>query len=592
MRPGLKILALAVALVCAHALMSGQPPSILAELPLAARGVLALMLLALGLRAFAGVVEKPGLPQAATHRRPGWIDHAAAAATLLSLHFAFLWLLGAAPPLIERLGIAAEPWLRPEQAVKRAEIQAAAAAEANPSGDLLWQDRRSRSLPPRTNLRLGSRPEVFLRFDSPQDAATIIGRSAYLSAFALTKYEEDRWTTQATSPTPLVANNAGLSRFPTPAARIDVRRIVHDVFHGPNPSGQNVLIALQGIEWAEIEPLENFGDGFTMLPAGSASDTGYQYRAASRPLVLADLPGDLPIVAEENVSPDLLDIPQDDRISEFLVAQARGIVGDTPTAANLVALEQWLQNAFDYSLETTNPLGLDPMENFLFAERRGHCEHFAMTGALMMRALGIPSRLAYGWAGGTWYETSQLMVFRSREAHAWTEFWLPDHGWIIMDPTPPGDVHGTRSRIAPPEERPPDPEVEFMDHEETTANVRLDRAALGLFGIFAIPALAMLLLRRRRLARSGALAHAHAPGNHTPGYLGAWSTACPPRQPGETLRQQIRRLETPPPFAIQLLEYHYRVRYHHGGPDPLAERRFERDIRAWQRERETRHSGE
>lgn len=592
MRPGLKILSLAVALVCAHALMRGQPPSVVAGLPLAARGVLALVLLTLGLRAFSGAGKKPDLPQAASRRRPGWIDHCAAAATLLALHFAFLWLLGAAPPVIERLGIAAEPWLRPEQAVKRAEIEAAAAADATPSGDLLWQDRRSRSLPPRTNLRLGNRPEVFLRFDSPQDAATIIGRSAYLSAFALTKYENGRWTTLATTPTRVDASNAGVSRFPTPPARIAVRPIVHDVFHGANPSGQNVLIALQGIGWAEIEPLETFDDGFTILPARRESETGYQYRAASRPLVLADLPGGLPILADDNVSADLLDIPDDARISEFLVGQARGIVGDTPTATTLAALEQWLQNAFDYSLETTNPLGLDPMENFLFAERRGHCEHFAMTGALMMRALGIPSRIAYGWAGGTWYEASQLMVFRSREAHAWTEFWLPGHGWVIMDPTPPGDVHGTRSRVAPPEETPPDPEVEFMDHEETTTAARLDRAALGLFGISAIPALAVLLLRSRRMARAGVLIHSHAPGNRNPGYLGAWSTACPPRHPGETLRQQIRRLEAPPPFAIRLLEYHYRVQYHHADPDPRTERGLERDIRAWHRERENRHSGE
>ncbi len=62
--------------------------------------------------------------------------------------------------------------------------------------------------------------------------------------------------------------------------------------------------------------------------------------------------------------------------------------------------------------------------------------------------------------------------------------------------------------------------------------------------------------------------------------------------PGETLRQQIRRLETTPPFAIRLLEYHYRVQYHHFGPDARTERALERDIRAWQRERETRYSGE
>ena len=71
------------------------------------------------------------------------------------------------------------------------------------------------------------------------------------------------------------------------------------------------------------------------------------------------------------------------------------------------------------------------MENFLFEEKRGHCEYFATAGALMARALGLPSRVAYGWAGGTWYDDAGLFVFRANEAHAWTEVWLENFGWVL-----------------------------------------------------------------------------------------------------------------------------------------------------------------
>jgi transglutaminase-like putative cysteine protease len=375
-----------------------------------------------------------------------------------------------------------------------------------------------------------------------------------------------------------------------PPERNAVRPVVHEIFHGANPSGQNVLIALQGVEWVEIAPLDAYDDGFVMLPAVDESSTGYQYRAASRPLVLADLPADTPVAVDSAVATEYLEIPGPGRVATFLVSQARGIVGETPTTASLIALETWLQNAFDYSLETTNPENLDPLENFLFSERRGHCEHFAMTGALMLRAVGIPARVTYGWAGGTWYEASRLMVFRSREAHAWTELWLPGHGWVVMDPTPPSGVHGTRSRIAPPEETPPDPVEEFTYEHEQVEAARVDHFAFALLTCSTLAAIAVVVWRRRRGDRSGSAAFDQAPDARTPGYLGAWAAACPPRYPGETLRQQLRRLEDPPHFARRLLDYHYHVQYRQTGPKPRFERALERDIRAWHRARESRNS--
>lgn len=593
MRSVLNILALAATLFAAYVLMSGTLlPAPLATLPLALRGVLALAMLTLGIRVFAAGRNASGPHTANARRKRGWLDLAAASGVWLVLHAAFLWLLGATPRPIEWLGLAAEPWLRPEQAIKRSELDAEA-AEAGRRGNWLWQDRRSRALPTRTNLRPGNRPEVFLRFDTPEDAAAMVNQQAYLSSFALSNYAHGRWSTTDAAPTPVDATNDGASQFATPPARADFRLIAHEVFLGDNAAGQNVLTALQGVESAEIEPLERHDDGFIMLPDSPETSIGYQYRAQSRPLVLADLPPNMPIPLSIDTPAWLLEIPANTRIATHLTDQAREIAGENPTIQSLATLEQWLRSAYEYSLQTTNPHALDPLENFLFSERAGHCEHFAMTAALMVRTLGIPSRVAYGWAGGTWYDASELMVFRSREAHAWTEILLPEFGWVVMDPTPPSGIDGTRSRIAPPDEKPPDPIEELAYDEEAENTTRIDLAATWLLGIFGVPVLALLTIRARgRQSLSDRFPASSSPsgGDHRgTGYLAAWFVASPPGSPGETLRRQIRRMEDPPPFADHLIAYHYRIQYTRAGRDPAIERDLERTIRKWHHHRKSKH---
>ena len=55
----------------------------------------------------------------------------------------------------------------------------------------------------------------------------------------------------------------------------------------------------------------------------------------------------------------------------------------------------------------------------------------------MAREMGVESRVAYGWAGGSYFENDLMFVFVAREAHAWVEVKLDGYGWVVMDPTPP-----------------------------------------------------------------------------------------------------------------------------------------------------------
>jgi transglutaminase-like putative cysteine protease len=86
---------------------------------------------------------------------------------------------------------------------------------------------------------------------------------------------------------------------------------------------------------------------------------------------------------------------------------------------------------------TTTPplLGTNPVDEFLFATRAGFCEHYASAFAVMMRAGGVPSRIVTGYQGGEINYVGNYLTVRQADAHAWTEVWLKDEGWVRIDPT-------------------------------------------------------------------------------------------------------------------------------------------------------------
>ncbi|WP_416398203.1 transglutaminaseTgpA domain-containing protein [Allohahella sp. A8] len=87
---------------------------------------------------------------------------------------------------------------------------------------------------------------------------------------------------------------------------------------------------------------------------------------------------------------------------------------------------------------TLNPPVLDPESNvddFMFGERRGFCEHFASATAVILRSAGIPARIMTGYQGGEFNSTGGFLVVRQYDAHAWVEAWLEGIGWVRVDPT-------------------------------------------------------------------------------------------------------------------------------------------------------------
>ena len=129
--------------------------------------------------------------------------------------------------------------------------------------------------------------------------------------------------------------------------------------------------------------------------------------------------------------------PLDVRISKL----AEEITAQAPNNyEKAVALERYLSTHFGYTLELPRTLARDPLANFLFERKRGHCEYFASSMAVMLRSLRIPSRIVTGFRGGEFNDLTGQYVVRASDAHSWVEAYFPGFGWISFDPTPAGSV--------------------------------------------------------------------------------------------------------------------------------------------------------
>lgn len=255
-----------------------------------------------------------------------------------------------------------------------------------------------------------------------------------------------------------------------------------------------------------------------------------------------------------------------------------------------------------YSLSYENPDDLEPVENFLFGERKGHCELFAASTAMLARAIGIPSRVAFGFSGGEYHPSRRLVAFRQSDLHAWAEIFLEGHGWVIFDTTPLG------AGAAGPAERAPnlqafaavDPnQFEDIGGERllssvdlpwwTVATASLIDGVSRWFGWFCGVALlvtALVMLRRRkrvgdsrssREAKAGspaAIASSAVSTSLLRSYLAACAACGFVKRPSETLSEFADKLKGEGVCGEEFDEvvaYLYRITYAAMPSDPEKE---------------------
>ena len=141
-----------------------------------------------------------------------------------------------------------------------------------------------------------------------------------------------------------------------------------------------------------------------------------------------------PPLAEQDRNELLLLPPLDPRIIHLARQVTAGLETGQQRAS---AIEAYLKRNYAYSLELPARAPADPLANFLFERRKGHCEYFASAMAVMLRVVWVPARVVTGFQSGVFNPVTRWHLIRASDAHSWVEAFLPGAGWRTFDPTPP-----------------------------------------------------------------------------------------------------------------------------------------------------------
>jgi len=105
------------------------------------------------------------------------------------------------------------------------------------------------------------------------------------------------------------------------------------------------------------------------------------------------------------------------------------------------------EERFHYALATEETDPTHTLVQFLFEERKGHCETFATAMAILCRMAGVPARVVNGFYTTEFNRYESFFYVRQNHTHAWVEVWLDGFGWMTVDPTPPSALAGDNQRF-------------------------------------------------------------------------------------------------------------------------------------------------
>lgn len=364
------------------------------------------------------------------------------------------------------------------------------------------------------------------------------------------------------------------------------------------------------------EPLHE-GDEYTVtayVPQPSAD----RLRAAppAYPRVLRrytqlELPDRLPVPEPESgltlSRPPQLSIPlyggppsqgAEGRLRRSLYREVHGLAerltAGAPTTYDAVtAIETHLRRNYAYS--ETPPARDVPLVAFLFGDRTGYCQQFSGAMALMLRTLGIPSRVASGFSSGERERDGTAFQVRDSDAHSWVEVYFNGIGWVPFEPTPPaapageqlaellsgreiGDTGGgtvipRRGLVVPTVAGPPEAALAAADSGGGPWGA-LRTAFLLLLALLAVAAVAVAAILARRSARFRRLQPADAANAQARELEAALPMLGFPIPAGSTLRDLERRFRGRPALTSYMAALGTsRFGVDRGVPPGAAERR-------------------
>ena len=191
---------------------------------------------------------------------------------------------------------------------------------------------------------------------------------------------------------------------------------------------------------------------------GGTSYSGVSYRPPDDPAVLREAGRDYPDEVEDRYT----QLPADSerRLGAFTDEVTANASNPYEEAR---AIEQWLESNKNYSLNASHDPDREAgvASQFVFDMDEGYCEYFATSMVAMLRSQDVPARYVVGYSTGEQVEENSYTV-RGMNAHAWTEVYFPEVGWVRFDATP-GDERrqqeseslGEETPTPPPTETPP-----------------------------------------------------------------------------------------------------------------------------------------
>ena len=227
---------------------------------------------------------------------------------------------------------------------------------------------------------------------------------------------------------------AGPGDFRLAIPRAPGRALYHEVYL--EPIGTDVIFAAARVMHVTLRSEQLTVDDMGSLSVASPSARLHyvvESELGDGPLVFPARPRARPPSADPAFA-RYLGLPP---LAARVGALAREVAGDaaTPYVA-AVRLTEHLAREYRYTLALERQTQLDPVEEFLFVRRSGNCEYFAATLAVMLRTLGIPSRVVGGFQRGEWNPYGRYFTVRLRDAHSWVEAYIHGAGWVVLDPTP------------------------------------------------------------------------------------------------------------------------------------------------------------
>jgi transglutaminase-like putative cysteine protease len=288
--------------------------------------------------------------------------------------------------------------------------------------------------------RLRADPTIVMRVEHPNlPAEPPVRLALYLRGAAFDRYNGRSWSRSLPSSSmraEQVGSSIRLRRWPDPVRdrklRIDLEPIDPPVIFLPPDAAALTLLSPANVVPSSVPNVYVGQEG--QLSYRTMTDNGLRYEVA-----LAD-GNEPPLVPLDAVARSrYLALPADlpSRVADLAKSW---IADETDPERSAKRVEAALRKNYRYDLESPSGGAKNPLDDFLFVSKRGHCEFYSTAMAILLRTQGVPTRNVNGFIGGTFNRFGRYYAVRQGDAHSWVEVYIDGKGFVRFDPTPPSDA--------------------------------------------------------------------------------------------------------------------------------------------------------